>query len=162
MNKTVNLNPFVYLSTLLLLFICSSCGEEEIPVFGEYQEVESGYKNCEQGVLSEQIEVLSDRGICWRANSFSECFTTNLTLSPDFTFFRSSSGIKYFDNGTEEEGLQSESLGTFSYEGDFINLYEETRFGIDTTTLSIGLDESLNSINETLLNCERHSLYTKL
>lgn len=38
----------------------------------------------------------------------------------------------------------------------------ETSFGIDTSILSVDLDESLNSINETLLNCERHSLYVIL
>jgi len=152
---------FTYTAIILSLFMIQSCGDDEEPIFGEYQEIESGYKNCGPGAFSEQIEVLSERGICWRANTFSECFTAILTLSPDMTFMEISSGIKYFDDGTQEEGLQSETTGTFTFDADNIYLVKDTRFNREDT-LSIQLDGSLHIINESLVNCELHGIYTKL
>ena len=163
MKKSKKMIPVIYLTGLLLCCSFQSCGEDEEPIFGSYLEIESGYKNCTPGAFSEQIEVNSDRGICWRwgGNSFSECFTAVLTLTPEFTFMRTSSGIKYYDDDTTEDGLQSESMGTFTHEGNLINLFEETRFGTDTTVLRIEMDGTLNTINASLLNCEQHSIYRR-
>ena len=152
--------PLIYLSSLLLCFVLHSCGEEE-SIDGSYLEIESGYKNCDPGLFRNQIEVLSDRGICWRANTLYDCRENILTLTPELAFMKTSSGIIYYDDGTQEEGYQTESLGTYTYEGNVINLYEDTRFGIDTTVLRIELDGTLNTVNETLLNCELHSIYRK-
>jgi len=161
MKKNKEFILLIYVSYFLLCFTFLSCGEEEEPIFGSYQEIESGYKNCEPGPFSEQIETLTERGICWRANSFSECFSTYLTFTPESTFNMTSSGIRYYDDGTQEEGLQSGSNGTYTHEGNLINLYEETRFGIDTTMLRIAEDGSLNTVNESLINCELHGIYEK-
>ncbi len=151
----------MYISSFLLCTVLQSCGEEEEPVFGSYLEIESGYKNCGSGPLRNQIEVLTDRGICWKGNNFSECFTTSLSLTPEYAFVRTTSGIRYYDNGSQEKGLQSESTGTFSHEGNLINLFKETNFGIDTTVLRIEMDGTLNTIDRSIVNCYLHGIYRK-
>lgn len=146
---------------IALVFFTFGCGKEEIPIFGEYQKIESGYKNCGPGVFSEQIEVLSERGICWRANTFSDCISASLILNADSTFVDSFSSRKYYDDGSEKDGLSGETTGTYKHIDDIIYLFKNTNFNKEDT-LMIDLDGKLHEINASLLNCESHSIFQKI
>ena len=144
-----------------LVFFTFACGKEEIPIFGEYQEIESGYKNCGPGAFNNQIEVLSDRGICWEGGNFTDCINSSLVLNPDSTFVDSYSSRKYFQDGSEKDGLRGKTTGTYKHDGDIIYLFKNTNFNKEDT-LRIDLEGNLHVINASLLNCERHSIFRKI
>ena len=69
--------------------------------------------------------------------------------------------MKYYDDGTVEEGLQSETSGTFTFDADLIYIVRDTRFNREDT-LRIDATGNLNMISGTLVNCEQHAVYSRL